>query len=250
MSRSGLLGAVSRNGLLCAAVALSISWAHPSARAERVKLDDGDPPPKLSLPTETDRAAWQLPGFRLQLGASYGRALGLDGAPDASLVGAVLRVGARLDQHWSLLGSFQYTLAGADVSGLRYSGTIEPTWHITRRWSAALGLGVGGIVEGRRTGRVDPEPRADSLETSFTFPDASTPIASCKGAGVTGLARVDWMLVLGPRTSTGLGLELFGQWTRCIDDSGRVEPDTAEPIVRRQFWPHVGVNLGWVVAWR
>lgn len=206
--------------------------------------------PKLSLPTETVDQGWQQSGFRLELGGAYGRMLGVDGAPDGSLVGAVLRVGARLDADWSLYGSFQYDVAGADLSGLRYAATIEPTWHLSEHWRVALGVGVGGIVEGRRTGRPDAEPSPDGLETSFTFPDASTPIRSCEGAGVAGTARLDWMIPLGPRWSTGGGVELLGQWTSCVDDSGRVEPDTAEPIVRRQYWPHVGATLAWVVAWR
>lgn len=206
-------------------------------------------PPRTSLPTETAAEGWQRPGFRLQLGLAYGQMVGLDGAPGGYVVGPVLRVGARLDRDWSLLGSFRYQLARDELSGLRYAAVVEPTWHLARSWSLSMGVGVGGIVEGR-TGRADPEPLGSSLETSYTFPDAGTPVPSCKGSGVAGLARLGWARVLGARTTTAVGVELFGQWTECEDDSGRVEPDTAEPIVRRQFWPHVGVGIDWVVAWR
>jgi hypothetical protein len=41
-----------------------------------------------------------------------------------------------------------------------------------------------------------------------------------------------------------------GQWTDCVDDSGRLEPDTATPIVRRQWWPHLGGSLIWGILWR
>jgi hypothetical protein len=74
---------------------------------------------------------------------------------------------------------------------------------------------------------------------------------SCNGAGVTGLLRADWMMVLGPRSSTGFALETDAQWTGCVDDSaGAVEPDTATPIVRRQWWGHFAGSLAWVILWR
>ena len=37
----------------------------------------------------------------------------------------------------------------------------------------------------------------------------------------------------------------LGQWTGCVDDTGRVEPDTGQAIVRRQWWPHVGGRRHW-----
>ena len=68
--------------------------------------------------------------------------------------------------------------------------------------------------------------------------------------GVAGLARAEWTFVLGPRTATGLGLEVLGQWTGCVDDTGRVEPDSGQAIVRRQWWPHVGAVGTWSFTWR
>ena len=62
------------------AILLSIGVAHAAP-----KDDDDDPEPKLSLPTEADRAAWTRPGFRLQLGGGYGQLVGLRGAPDGRL---------------------------------------------------------------------------------------------------------------------------------------------------------------------
>jgi hypothetical protein len=213
-----------------------------------VRADD-DGPVKLSLPTESDRVAWTRPGFRLQLGATYGWLVGIGGAPDGRLLGPLVRTGVRLDQDWSLLGTLQYTAASGGLSGLRFAGTIEPTWHITPQISLALGIGFGGIVEGRQV-RNGPEPPVGSMGGSYTYPDASPPMAACEGTGVAGLVRGDWMFVLGPRSSTGFALEIGGQWTGCVDDTGRVEPDTAEPVVRRQFWPHLSGSLAWVVAWR
>jgi hypothetical protein len=162
-----------------------------------------------------------------------------------------VRVGLRLDPSWSILASFQYAAASQSggLSGLRFAGTIDPTWHITPSISVAVGMGFGGIVEGR-TGRMDADPLPSTIDTSYTFPDARTPVASCSGVGVAGLARVEWAFVLGPRAQTSVSLEVVGQWTGCVDDTNRIEPDTGTAIVRRQWWPHTGATLGWGIAWR
>ena len=214
-----------------------------SATAAPATEDEG--PPRFSLPTESDRAAWLRPGFRFALGAGYGRLFGLGGAPSGNLFGPTIRLGLRLDERWSLLASFQYLFG----FGVRFGGTLEPTWHVTRRLSLAVGLGFGSLV-GSGNGREDPSPQRYEVETSYTFPDASTPFRGCSGAGLTGLVRGEYLFVLGPRSSTGAALEIFGQWTGCVDDTGDVEADSATPIVRRQWWPHLGLSLSWMVAWR
>jgi len=222
--------------------------AAPVAAAP-AKDDEG--PPRFSLPTQSDRDAWLGGGFRLSLGFTYGRLVGLEGAPSGRLLGATVRVGLRLDAAWSVFASFQYNGADAPggLSGLRFAGTIDPTWHATRHLSLALGLGFGGIVEGF-SGRPDPDPLPGAIDTSYTFPKPSPPLPSCSGVGVAGLARAEWAFVLGPRTATSLGLEVLGQWTGCVQDTGRVEPDTGQAIVRRQWWPHVGATGTWSLTWR
>jgi hypothetical protein len=212
---------------------------------------DDEGPPRFSLPTQSDRDAWMRGGFRLTLGAVYGHLAGLEGAPSGGLIGATVRLGLRLDAAWSLFASFQYAAAEAPggLAGLRFAGTIDPTWHATRHLSLALGLGFGGIVEGF-TGRPDVDPLPGAIETSYTFPRPSPPLPSCSGVGVSGLARAEWTFVLGPRTSTGLGVEALGQWTGCVADTGRVEPDTGQAIVRRQWWPHAGAVGTWSFTWR
>jgi hypothetical protein len=214
------------------------------------KSDDDDGQPKLSLPTEEDRLAWQRSGFRLGLGVVYGQFHGVGGAPSGRLLGAQVRAGLRLDRDWSLVASLQYASAsGSDngLSGLRFAGTLDPTWHVTPSLSLAIGVGFGGIVEGR-TQRVDPLP--PSPDTSYTFPDAKMPLASCSGVGVAGLVRAEYAWVLGPRSQTGLSLELEGQDTNCVERGATVEPDTAQPIEKRQFWQHVGATLAWSITWR
>jgi hypothetical protein len=207
---------------------------------------------RLSLPTESDREAWQKPGLRVFLGGSWQQFSGLYGAPSGNGFGAVMRIGARLDRDWSLLASFHYggVSATKGLAGLRYAGTIDPTWHITPNFDLAVGMGVGGIVEGR-----GDRPEADldelaSLATSRTWASARTPFGVCQGAGLAGLVRGGWMTVLGPLSSLGISVELAGQWTACQQTTTRAEADTARPIVRRQWWAHSGAIAGLVFAWR
>lgn len=215
---------------------------------------DGDDaiPFKLSLPTEQDFQAWRQAGFRVELGMNYGEMIGLYGAPSGSLLGAILRVGARLDRDWSLLGSFQYAAASTvgGLSGLRFAGTLDPTWHLADHLQVAIGMGFGGIVEGR-TGRPDPNPLdRTNLADSFTYPSARSPLPSCTGVGVTGLLRAAWQSALGPLASLTVFGEVDGQWTRCEERIGRVDPDTARPFVRRQYWPHFLAHGGLTFGWR
>jgi len=216
---------------------------------ERVPVFDEDPPPRLSLPTESERALWRKAGFRFGLGLVYGRFYGIDGPPNANLIGPTIRMGLRLDEDWSLMGSLQYLYATGALKGLRFAGTIEPTWHATQHLSLAVGIGFGGILESSSS-RPNPDPQPSTLSSSYTFPSASPLLPSCSGVGVTGLARAEWMTALGPRSAMGLAFEMDGQWTACVDNTGLVEPDTATPIVRRQWWPHLGGSLIWGILWR
>ena len=215
------------------------------------KADDEEGVPRLSLPTEEDRIAWQKSGFRLGLGLAYGQFDGLRGAPSGRLFGAQLRAGLRLDAHWSILTSFQY--AGVSktggLSGLRFAGTVDPTWHVTPSFSLAVGFGFGGIVEAN-TSRADVTPLGGMLDSTYTFPDARTPLPSCSGVGSAGLVRAEYQWVLGPRSATSIAFEVIGQYTACVQKTNRVEEDTATPIERHQYWAHAGATLAWGITWR
>ncbi|MCA9665593.1 MAG: hypothetical protein KC503_08390 [Myxococcales bacterium] len=230
--------------IAAAALALVIALL-PAARA------DAKEHARASLPTTTREQDWQSLGLRIGLAASYGGFIGLDGAPGGHLVGGNLRIGVRLDARWSLYASFNYqvALSSGGLSGLRYSGTLEPTWHVWRGLSLSVGLGFGGIVEAS-TGRADATPLANEIDTSYTFPDASTPLSRCSGVGLAAVVRAEYRFQLGRQSSTGPAVELTGQWTGCAVETGNEEPDTAEPIVRRQWWPHIGASFSWIVVWR
>lgn len=207
--------------------------------------------PKQSLSTSSTEEAWRTAGFRLSLAMGYGELAGLDGAPSGRLIGAIVRAGLRLDADWSLSASLHYALASRprQLEGLRFAGTIDPTWHVTPWLALVIGLGFGGIVEGS-TDRMEVEPLPSTLDTSYTFDDARTPLPSCSGVGLAALTRAEYSRLLGPRAALTIGLEVVGQYTQCVQSTGRVEPDTARPIERRQFWPHVGAHLVIGVTWR
>jgi hypothetical protein len=266
------LGASSRAALAAAAFAIV---GATSARAQtRAALPSAPPPaglspaasapplpdvdkedkekegrPRLSLPTEADRDAWLRDGFRLGIGLHYGEMFGLAGVPNARLIGATVRLGLRLDADWSILTSFQYSVMSRGITGLRFSGTLDPTWHATRHLALAVGLGFAGI-SGGSTGGPDIAPLPNTLDSSYTFPTAHPTMPTCTGGGIAALARAEWAIVLGSRSATTFGVEGFGQWTGCEDDTGLVEPDTGQAIVRRQFWPHVGVTGTVGILWR
>lgn len=210
---------------------------------------DEEGTPKLSLPTQADREAWQTSGFRLGLGMEYGRMIGLRGAPSGRLLGAVLHAGLRLDKDWSLLATFRYGSASASgqLSALRFAGTVDPTWHVTPSLALAMGFGFGGLVEGS-TSRTDNPMQA--TDVSITLPSSNPPVSSCTGVGVAGLARATYSIVMGPRSTFNIEAEIFGQYTSCQGRRPTVEPDTAQPIVRTQYWPHTGATLGLGFAWR
>ena len=132
-----------------AGIATPTSAQSIPARVTATPVFDEDPPPRLSLPTESDRELWRKPGFRFGLGLVYGRMYGINGPPSAKLIGPTIRMGIRLDESWSLMGSFQYLFAfgKGGMGGARYAGTIEPTWHATAHLNVGVGIGFGGLVD-------------------------------------------------------------------------------------------------------
>ncbi len=242
----------------CSAVARADAPAPAPAPTDTTKgtstvpfTDEKEEPPKLSLATEADRVAWTRPGFRLSLGLVGGEMIGLRGTPSGRLIGAQLHAGLRLDRDWSVLATFQYAQVSKHLglSGLRFAGTIDPTWHVTPSFSLAMGFGFGGFVEGS-TGRPDVMPYGSTLDSSYTFGSSNPPLPQCVGVGAAALARATYSYVLGPRGETNVELEVVGQYTACVNTTRNVNPDNAQPIVREQYWPHTGVTLSWSFMWR
>lgn len=208
-----------------------------------------EPEVKTSLAIETDQEAWRRPGFRVSLGYMLDGLVGAEAAlPDGAIHTAVLRVGARLDADWSLFATLRYGVRHNRPLGLRYSGTLEPTVHLTDELSLALGVGVAGFVI-TETEQPSPEPETRVIAT-YTLPNADALVSSCLGAGVIALARLDYTLVSSDLYAYGPSVQLDTQWTGCVEQLGRADPDTGEPINLRQFWQHFGASLGFSFWWR
>lgn len=208
-----------------------------------------EPEVKTSLALLTDEEAWASPGFRVALGYGVENVFARGDVPSGVVHSATLRLGARLDGDWSLIGALRYgVLTGGENPGLRFAGTIEPTIHFTESLSLSLGVGAGGFVV-TNTGAPTPEPES-GIVASYTLPDSDPLLRSCQGIGVVALARLEYAWILSELAATGPALELDAQWTGCTQQLGRADPDTGESIVLRQYWEHYGVRLGWAFTFR
>lgn len=216
--------------------------------APRAWADDAEPRFRLSLPTEEDFEAWRQPGFRVQLAYAFGGLRGQSLTPSMTAHSAELRLGVRLDEFWSLYGTFRYAVARGDRSGLRFSGTVEPTFHIIAGLSASLGVGIAGFVTGNSLGEVVPPD--GGVVASYTYPTTQPPLGACTGEGVMALARLEYLFVVGSLFSTGPAVQTGLQWTGCRQSLDAIDFDTGEGVELKQFWTHHTWSFSWVLAWR
>lgn len=205
------------------------------------------PAPKSSLPVIDADLAWRQAGLRVGLGYVGGALFGARTAPEGPVHAGVLRAGARLDEHWSLLGGIEYGVYDDVVRGLRYAVSVEPTLHLGDL-AFSLGVGLAGFVFST-TGAPTPEPEM-GLVASYSLTEDGPAIGSCAGSGVIALARADYAFVVSELFSTGPSLRADLQWTECVQSLGRTDPDTGEAILLFQDWRHASVALGWVFWFR
>jgi hypothetical protein len=214
---------------------------HVIDEKERALLEQTDHV-RLSLPTESDRQAWDSPGLRVSLGWGTGALRGLGPAWSFSSTGVALRPGVRIDRHWALAVSMFY---GAAPSGVRWSVTAEPTFYIWRQLAVSVGLGYGGIS----TFDVNAPDNTGGFLVSRDLSD-NEKLRSCEGVGLSSLARIEHLFVVGPLFATGPYLQGTAQWTRCQETLGRVDNETGQPLTLSQWWRHIGWNAGWWFVWR
>ena len=222
---------------------LSLVALAPLARADDVEF-------KRSLETETPDEGWQGEGFRLSLGYGYGFDDGLANLPDATVHSIVIRVGARLDVDWSVLGSFRYGIAEGELSALTYAITLDPTWHLPAGFELAVGVGFSGLVAAS-SDQPYPNDYFDEYATdhSITSPDTKHVLDNCSGAGPGALVRLGWQVALDDIWALVLHAEAYARWSLCEEWDGEYEDD-GERIVMRQWWGTVGATFGASFAWR
>lgn len=201
---------------------------------------------KTSLAIVSDEEAWRESGFRVGLGYGYDSVIGLGGAPDGPHHALMVRLGARLDDDWSLFLGLRYGARLGERPGLRYSGTVEPTLHLNGLELTA-GLGIAGFVIAQ-TGL--EAYSAGNIVASYTVPDDRAQLSACSGAGVLGILRLEYPVPINDLLAIGPVLQVDAQWTRCTQTLGRSDPDTGEGIELHQYWGHYNIGLGWMTWWR
>jgi hypothetical protein len=217
---------------------------HVLDEKERAALEQTDVV-RLSLPTESDAAAWAAPGLRVQLGYGYGFVQGTGPAWSWRGHNVLLRPSARIDAHWALGVAMLY---GTGPGGVRWSVTAEPTFHPWRQLGVTVGLGYGGLSVSdplAPSGRL----RGPDEVVSRNLADDET-LQSCTGSAVSSLLRVEDLFVAGPLFASGPLVQVQGQWTRCQATFGRTNAETGRPVVLTQWWRQSSLMLGWWLAWR
>ena len=197
----------------------------------------------------SDRESWELSGLRVDLGSYQEFITGRSPAPSGSIKGVHIGVGARLDEEWSLSGALRYGVGSEGLGGLNFSGMVSGMYH---RYGFGLGLGLGVIgVEEQPDTRPDPSPElANEIVASYTLPESSLPLSRCVGFGplaaLTALYRLPITSIFGLKIGAQVNLARL----TCEQSTDRVEPDTAQGIVIRQYWDRWGWSLFGGLSWR
>ena len=214
---------------------------HVIDEKERVELQQTDNV-RLSMPTESDRAAWAKPGLRVQLGYGYGMVHGAGPAYSFHSQSALLRPSIRLDERWALGVTMLY---GTGPGGVRWSATVEPTLFLWRQLGISAGLGYGGLFISNsnvNTGTLS------TVTVSRTLSD-SEHLSSCTGSALVSALRADYLLVAGSLFASGPFVDLNEQWTACTQSFG--QHDEAGRLVElTQWWRQTTATFGWWFAWR
>ncbi len=192
---------------------------------------------------------WKSPGLRVDLAYVESYVTGLKGSPSGLIQGVHIGVGARLDPQWSLAGSLRYGVGSEELNGLNFSGLLSSVFH----WHGlGLGLGVGAVgVDERRNARTDSYPSlSNDIVASYTLSKASPPISRCSGFGPLVALNALYRLPISQVFGLKLGIQLDRSRIACEQDTDRVEADTAQGIVIKQYWDRWSWSWYGALSWR
>ena len=197
----------------------------------------------------SDTERWRSPGFRLGLAYHESVISGLDTTPSGEIRGVQIHLGARLEREWSIDGDLRYGVGRGALGGLIFSGMLSGAWH----WldlSVALGVGVAGYAEQADVRVNHYAMLMNEVVASYTLPQKSPPLAQCVGFGPMTGFKLSYQLPLTQITALQLGARVDLARVGCEQDTERVEPDTAQGIVLRQYW--TSWSWSWLagIAWR
>lgn len=217
------------NGRFSATIALLVTLLlPPQARA-------AEPIERTSEVLQTPSEAWAEPGFRVQLRVGSEQFTPLNLAPQASGISLTAEPGIRLSRFWSLSAALRYTILDGDMSGLRWTTTVDLGFHPWGGLFMAAGVGYAGI-----------------LAQSFGL------YSDCMGSGVAVVGRLGWLFPVGELFATGPVIQTDLQWTRCgsDDEIAAVRADDFEDgdwmVMERpaSTWRHRSLHFAWSLAWR
>jgi len=191
-------------------------------------------------------AAWQEPGFRVRLAADYGRLVPSEDEPAAASFGITLQPGYRVSPWWSLASSFRYAVLTGDLEGLRWTATLDPSFHPFTGATVSVGAGYAGLIAART------DPWMEDYPYDFR---------TCEGEGWAALARAGWEHAFGELFALGLAAQADVQWSRCsftgdvdVPLGGRSDDGFTQsafvPLTLTERWRHTGLSLGLTFTWR
>lgn len=215
---------------------------HVVDEKERAQLEQTDNV-RLSLPTESDRAAWARSGLRVALAYGYGIVTGAGPAWSFRSSSAMLRPSFRLDQRWELGVAMLY---GIGPNGVRWSVTIEPTLFVWRQLGISAGVGYGGLF----ISKADVNTGSLPTETVSRTLSSSEHLSSCTGSALTTAIRIEYLFVVGSLFASGPFVDLNEQWTGCGQSFGQTDQETGRSVVLTQWWRQTTTTFGWWFAWR
>ena len=192
---------------------------------------------------------WKQDGLRVDLAYYDATVSGFAERPSGLIQGIHIGVGTRLDESWSLDGVLRYGLGKSGLGGLNFSGSISPTYHI---YGFGLGLGVGVIgVDEQSEMRRDPYPELNNeVVASYTLPKDSATLSSCSGFGPMVLLNALYRFPVTTVFAFKVGAQIDLARLACEQDTDRVEPDSAQGIVIRQYWDRWSWSLFGGLSWR
>ena len=192
---------------------------------------------------------WQSQGLRVDLAYVDAQVTGLNGSPSGLIQGIQIGIGARLDTTWSLAGSLRYGVGREALSGLNFSGLLSSLFH----WHGlGLGLGIGAVgIDERPNARQESYLNlSNDIVSSYTLSQAEPPISRCSGfgplVGISLLYRLPISQVFGLK----FGAQIDRARIACQQDTYRLEPDTAQGIVIRQYWDRWSWSWYGALTWR
>ncbi len=215
----------------------AVAWACALLWAMPLRAEIDEPVTRVSDTTETTTSQWERFGFRLHLRLGYQDWEGLQGVPSGDGFNLNLEPACRLTALWSLGLDLDYTILLTDMSGVRLSVAVAPTWHLTDGLQVGLAVGYVAILASWTY---------DTATNAADLPQTG----NCDGEGALGKLRLGYLFQMSDNWSTGPTLAASLAWVHCRSVSSTSIDDDAYSSPWLDPWWQYEVNAMWAVTWR